>query len=115
VIHLTQKRPDMRSAETVFYEVTLQVQPALAAAVEEHMRSQHIPGIFRTGCFERIRFDQASPGRFRTSYQARSQSELDRYLKQHAPAFRAEFQAQFPDGVVLTRETWKQRELWQSG
>jgi hypothetical protein len=99
---------------TVLYEVTLQVEPSLATAVEEHMRRQHIPAILRTRCFERIRFDQASPGRFRTSYQARSPAELERYLREHAPAMRAEFQAHFPRGVTLTRETWIPRELWQS-
>jgi uncharacterized protein DUF4286 len=97
----------------VFYEVTLQVDPALAARVEEHMTAEHIPAIFATGCFQRIHFDRASPARFRTSYQAVSQSQLDRYLQEHAPRFRAEFQAEFPRGVTLTRETWTQREFWE--
>jgi hypothetical protein len=104
----------MPSDHTVLYEVTLQVEPSLAAAVEEHMRRQHIPAILRTGCFELIRFDQASLGRFRTSYQARSAAELERYLRDYAPAMRAEFQSEFPSGVTLTRETWNPRELWQS-
>jgi hypothetical protein len=97
----------------IFYEVTLQVDPTLAARVEEHMRTQHIPAIFATRCFERIHFDRASSARFRTSYQAVSQSEVDRYLRDHAPHFRAEFQAEFPKGVTLTRETWTQREVWE--
>jgi uncharacterized protein DUF4286 len=97
----------------VFYEVTLQVDPASAAKVEDHMRSQHIPAIFATGCFQRIHFDRASPARFRTSYQAVGQAQLDRYLQEHAPRFRAEFQAEFPAGVITTRETWTQREVWE--
>jgi hypothetical protein len=104
----------MPPEHTVLYEVTLQVEPSLAGAVEDHMRRQHIPEILRTGCFERIRFDQASPSRFRTSYQARSSAELERYLRDHAPRLRADFQAHFPSGVTLTRETWSPRELWQS-
>lgn len=104
----------MTLPDTVLYEVTLQVEPSLAPAVEEHMRRHHIPAILGTGCFERIRFDQAFPGRFRTSYQARSRAELERYLRDHAPVLRAEFQARFPSGVTLTRETWRPRELWQS-
>jgi hypothetical protein len=94
------------------YEVTLQVEPRLAAAVEEHMRQRHSPEIFATGCFGRIRFSLASPTRFRTTYQADAQADLDRYVREHAPHFRAEFQANFPDGVVLTREIWVQREVW---
>ena len=96
----------------VLYEVTLQVEPHLADAVEEYMRQQHIPDIFGTGCFRRIRFSLASPTRFRTSYQADGQPDLDRYVREHAPRIRAEFQARFPDGVILTRETWVQREIW---
>lgn len=96
----------------VSYEVTLQVQPALAPAAEEFMRQSHIPAIFATGCFRRIRFSLASPTRFRTSYQADTQADLDRYLREHAPRFRAEVQARFPDGLTITRETWVQREVW---
>jgi hypothetical protein len=97
----------------VFYEVTLQVEPGLAPTVESHMRSQHIPAIFATGCFQRIRLDRASSARFRTCYQTASLADLDRYLRDHAPRLRAEFQAAFPTGVTLTRETWSQREVWE--
>jgi hypothetical protein len=97
----------------VFYEVTLQVQPNLARAVEEHMRTKHIPAIFATGCFRRIRFDTASPARFRTSYEAESQAQLDRYLHDHAPRLRAEFQSEFPTGVRVSRETWTLRAVWE--
>lgn len=96
----------------ILYEVTLQVDPTLAAEVEEHLRTTHIPAIFATGCFHRIRFDRASPARFRTCYQAESPAELDRYLREHAPRLRAEFQVEFPTGVTVTRETWTQRESW---
>jgi hypothetical protein len=96
----------------VLYEVTLQVEPHLAAAVEEYMRQRHIPEIFASGCFRRIRLSQASPTRFRTSYQADAQADLDRYVREHAPRLRAEFQVRFPEGVTLTRETWLQREIW---
>jgi uncharacterized protein DUF4286 len=95
------------------YEVTLQVEPALAQSVQDYMRNKHIPEIFATGCFRQIRFDRASPGRFRTSYQADSQANLDEYLRDHAPKFRAEFQRDFPEGLTLTREVWKQQEVWQ--
>jgi hypothetical protein len=95
------------------YEVTLQVEPALVSALDNHMRDQHIPAIFATGCFRRIRFDQASPVRFRTCYEAESGADLDRYLRQHAPGFRAEFQAAFPHGVIVTRETWTERKRWE--
>lgn len=96
----------------ILYEVTLQVDPGFAAAVEEYMRGRHIPAILATGCFRRIRFDRASSARFRTCYQADAQADLDRYLRDHAPKFRAEFQSDFPTGVTVTRETWTERETW---
>jgi hypothetical protein len=96
----------------IFYEVTLQVDPSQAAALEEYMRGHHIPAIQRTGCFSRIHFDRASPTRFRTCYEAESPEDLERYLRDHAPALRVEFQADFPDRVTVTRDTWLQQEVW---
>jgi hypothetical protein len=98
----------------LLYEVTLQVEPSLARKVEAHMIGEHIPEIYATGCFQRIRFDQASPSLFRTSYEARSDPDLQRYLSDHAPRLRAAFNAVFPTGVTLTRGTWSQLRSWQS-
>jgi hypothetical protein len=97
----------------ILYEVTLQVEPTIAGAIEHYMTSKHIPAIFATSSFRRLRFDRASPARFRTCYQADSQADLDGYLRDHAPTFRAEFQADFPQGVRVTREVWTQREIWE--
>jgi len=96
----------------ISYEVTLQVNPELLRRVEEHMRGSHIPEIFATGCFRRIRFARAMPDKFRTSYEADSQAELDRYLQDHAPRLRAEFSAEFPTGVRLEREVWTLAATW---
>lgn len=96
----------------ITYEVTLQAEPALGRAVEDHMRREHIPAIFATGCFRQIRFCQASPTRFRTSYEARTSEDVERYLRDHAPTFRAEFQRAFPSGITVTRETWREVESW---
>jgi hypothetical protein len=96
----------------IVYEVTLSVEPTLIHPVEEHMRQRHIPAIFATGCFQRIQFCQASPDRFRTSYEADTQADLDRYLRDHASRLRSEFTTTFPTGVSISRETWVLREVW---
>jgi hypothetical protein len=96
----------------ISYEVTLQVEPALAGAVEDHMRQDHIPAIFATGCFHRIRFCRASPARFRTTYEAGTAADVERYLRDHAATFRAEFQRSFPRGITVTREIWTEVETW---
>jgi len=98
----------------ISYEVTLQLQPELAAAIEDYMRRVHIPAILATGCFQEIRLSFASPARFRTAYAAAEQAALDRYLSDHAAAFRADFLERFPDGVTVTRQTWVQREMWSA-
>jgi hypothetical protein len=96
----------------ILYEVTVHVEPPLVQQVEEHMRQSHIPAIFGTGCFQRIRFCQAAPDRFRTSYEAATQQDLDRYFREHAPGLRNEFTTFFPTGVSIARETWVLREVW---
>ena len=98
----------------ILYEVTLQVDPAVAAEVETHMRGEHIPEIAATGCFSRIRFDRDSAAtRFRTSYEAGDEADLERYFRQHAPRLRASFQERFPTGVTIARETWTPLESWE--
>jgi hypothetical protein len=97
----------------ISYEVTLQTQPQLAADLEQFMTGSHIPDILATGCFREIQFSRASAARFRTAYQASTQADLDRYLRDYAPRFRAEFLQRFPQGVNVTRETWLQLQVWR--
>ena len=96
----------------IVYEVTLELDPAVASAVEDYMRRRHIPVIFATGCFRRIRFQETNDHRFRTAYEAETESDLNRYLQEYAPGLRAEFLAEFPRGVTIARETWQDREVW---
>jgi Domain of unknown function (DUF4286) len=96
----------------VLYEVTLQLDEVPASELIDYMTRDHIPAIWATGCFRHIRFDQASPTRFRTSYQAEGQADLDRYLRDYAAGFRAEFASRFSAGVAFTREVWTTQEMW---
>jgi hypothetical protein len=96
----------------VTYEVTLQLDEVRASALVDYMMRDHIPAIWGTGCFRHIRFDQASPTRFRTCYQAEAQADLDRYLRDHAAGFRAEFAGRFSSGVALSREVWTTHQMW---
>ncbi|MFI5236001.1 MAG: DUF4286 family protein [Gemmatimonadales bacterium] len=95
------------------YEVTLDVEPQLAAGLEDYMRGKHIPEILATGCFEEIRFERAGEGRFRTSYFALTAADLDRYMAQHTGGFRASLISYFPRGVNAVRETWTELESWK--
>jgi hypothetical protein len=107
-----QKTIAIREFDMISYEVTLRVEASLAQSVEDFMRQSHIPDIFATGCFRQVVFSRASPTHFRTAYQADTQADLDRYLGNHAPRFRAEVLAKFPEGMAVTREMWMQVEVW---
>ncbi len=97
----------------VTYEVTCEVDAARVGIYERFMREHHIPELLLTGCFEGAELVRSAPGRYRVRYHARSQAELDRYLSEHAPRLRAAFQAQVPEGVRLSRETWVTIQEWR--
>jgi hypothetical protein len=103
------------SGGAAMYEVTLEIEPALAAEVERHLVERHIPEILATGCFRRVRLDRAADGRLRTCYEAASQADLDRYLRDHTARFRADFAASFPRGVGVRREVWTALSAWHRG
>lgn len=95
------------------YEVTAEVP---ADARESYVRFQterHIPEVVATGCFVSASLEEEADGRFRASYLARSAEALERYLRDHAPALRADFVAHVPPGVTLTRGTWRRVWAWQ--
>lgn len=96
----------------VLYEVTVDVEPQLAEPFERYMRERHVPDIFATGCFRRIRFTRVSEGRFCTSYEAATQADLDRYLAEHAPRLRADFQEHVPAGARASREVRTVLQTW---
>jgi hypothetical protein len=76
------------------------------------MREKHIPEIWATGCFQRIRFDRAGPTTFRTGYEAASPADLERYLRDHAAHFRADFGTHFPTGISVSRAVWSPVAQW---
>lgn len=94
------------------YEVVLEVEPQLAAGLEDYMRGKHIPEILATGCFVDIRFERSAADRFRTSYHAATAADLERYLSQYTGGFRASLIQYFPTGVTAVRETWTELETW---
>jgi hypothetical protein len=96
----------------IAYEVTAEVAEGLVRRYEQYMRETHIPEVLATGCFHGAVFARSSPGRYRTSYMARTQGDLDRYLEAHTADMRADFAAHFPDGVSLSREVWGTVERW---
>jgi hypothetical protein len=98
----------------IAYEVTATVEDRLVGRFERYMRETHIPEVLATGCFQAAVFARSSPGRYRTSYVARTQADLDRYLERHTAGLRVDFAAHFPEGVSLSREIWGTVQRWEA-
>lgn len=98
----------------IAYEVTVDVDEALAERYVAYMKSRHIPAILATGCFAVAELDRSRETRFRQRYIAASLADLERYLEDHAPALRADFAKEFPTGVSLTREIWEEYARWSA-
>ncbi|HET8650054.1 MAG TPA: DUF4286 family protein [Gemmatimonadales bacterium] len=96
----------------LFYEVTVSLEAGLDQPFETYMREKHIPEIWATGCFSSIRLDQLDLQRYRTTYAAMEQADLDRYLNEHAEAFRGDFAEHFPSRVNVSREVWTSLAAW---
>ena len=90
----------------VSYEVRVEVREDLMPDFERYMTGQHLPEILATGCFRAIRFEFLEGGRYRTRYEADAREGVDRYLRDHAPHFRDDFAAHFPEGCSVSREVW---------
>lgn len=97
----------------IAYEVTVEVEEALVERFMQFMQTRHIPRILATGCFSHAEFNRATETRFRQRYLAGSLGELERYLERHAPALRAEYAKEFPEGTSLTREIWEELNRWK--
>ena len=97
----------------IAYEVTSEVEESLVGRFERYMRETHIPQVLATGCFQAAFFARSSPTRYRTSYVARTQADLDRYLATYTSGLRVDFSAHFPEGVTLSREVWVTVQRWE--
>ena len=91
------------------YEVTMVLEDeSLAAALEMYMLEKHLDDVLASGCFVEGRFERGADGAYRTRYAIARQEDLDRYLAEHAPALRADFQEHFPDGLRISRAVWQE-------
>ena len=91
----------------IAYEVRVKVREDVIEAFEFYMKRKHLREILATGCFQAIRFERGNDNTFRSRYEAATREDLDRYLKQHAPHFRADFMTHCPEGCEVAREAFE--------
>jgi inhibitor of KinA sporulation pathway (predicted exonuclease) len=96
----------------IAYEVTVEVDEALVERYIAYVRNHHIPALLATGCFAHAELDRANETRFRQRYLAHTLGDLERYLEEHAPALRRDYDDHFPTGTSLTREIWEELGRW---
>jgi hypothetical protein len=97
----------------IAYEVTADVEEGLVEGYMQFMRARHIPAILATGCFSHGEFNRATETRFRQRYLAETLADLERYLERHAPALRADYAREFPEGTTIGREIWEELDRWK--
>lgn len=78
----------------VVYNVTVSIDPAIAAEWIDWMRSEHIPEIMSTGLFKdsrlcRVHAEEEGGMTYAITYLAFSQEHLDEYQAKHAPLHEA--------------------------
>lgn len=94
-------------------EVRADTPAETADAYEWFLRTEHLPAIWRTGCFARIDIERNGDGCILIRYAAATPDDLERYLAEHAPRFRAEFIERFGNaGIVIHRHQWQRVQSW---
>jgi hypothetical protein len=96
----------------VTYEVSAEVDPALAERYETFMRTVHLREVVRSGCFLHARLDRVSETAYRAAYLAASHSDVERYLARFAPEMRDRFESEFPSGITVSRTIWTEKARW---
>ena len=93
----------------LLYNVTCNVDEAVADAWLFFMRTVHVPEVIATGCFERSQIcqlldEEDNGGRtYAIQYYAPDAATLDRYQRDYAPALRADLERRFPQQFVAFR------------
>jgi hypothetical protein len=90
----------------ITYEVSALVDASVAQQYEQYMMEKHLADVLSTGCFTEAVLERAAAGKYRARYVAESESDLERYLRDHTAEKRADFATHFPTGVQLSREVW---------
>ena len=91
----------------ITYEVTARIDADdVAQRYVAYMQAKHLRDVLASGCFTEAILERGSPGLFRTRYVAKTQADVDRYLRDHTATLRKDFATHFPTGVQLSREVW---------
>lgn len=95
-------------AKSLIYEVNIEVEKSVSGRYEEWLKP-HIEALLQTGCFTGAKsFKKVSdPGdpdmHYTVHYYSSNFNSVDNYLKNYAPAFRADAEKNFSGKMRATR------------
>ena len=92
----------------IIYNVTVSVEESIHEQWVNWMRTKHIPDVLKTGCFKEARFTKVANEEngitYSTQYLCESESILDNYADNFAPALQKEHKDLF-DGKFYAFRT----------
>ncbi len=92
----------------IIYNVTVNIDSSVHDEWLEWMKSKHIPDVVATGCFSsgnifRIMVDEQSGVSYSVQYCAASMEDINRYMKDHAPALQKEHKDKYEEKFTAFR------------
>jgi hypothetical protein len=93
----------------IIYNVTIKVDPSIAEQWLDWMRSEHIPAMMATGCFERavvlklLELDESEGPTYAFQYTAKDKEVYDHYLDTYSVRMRNESFARWGDKFIAFR------------
>jgi hypothetical protein len=97
----------------IIYNVTIQVDNAIAAEWLTWLQEVHIPDVMATNCFTEFRIvrllevDESDGPTYATQYFAESKADYNRYIEIYAPALRQQSINKWGDNFVAFRTLMK--------
>ncbi|RMG01374.1 MAG: DUF4286 family protein [Acidobacteria bacterium] len=88
----------------LIYQVEIKISENIADRFEDYMLKQHIPDVMATGLFQRYVFSRRGSQTYQVQYFTDHRS-LSLYLEKEASRLRADFIRNFPDNVIIERQT----------
>lgn len=94
------------------YNVTVSVEPAIQSEWLSWMLNEHLREMLSTGCFLGFRFselktDEGMGPTYSVQYELASESDLDRYEREFAPAMRQKSLKRFGTQALAFRTTMR--------
>lgn len=97
----------------IIYNVTIQVDNAIAADWLTWLQEVHIPDVMATNCFTEFKIvrllevDESDGPTYATQYFAESKADYNRYIEIYAPALRQQSINKWGDNFVAFRTLMK--------